>query len=255
MIAVESIAFSNNAGRRLAGRIYRDDKAGDTGIIFSHGLFSNKDGYKITRMADELAATGHPLMTFDFSCAGESGGSIADLSILQEVEDLASAVGYFKGRGVKRIHLMGSSMGAAVSLLYASRGDPAIESLMLIAAPVDILAIFTGATGITDPSALPPDGMTSVEGISIKNAFFLEIPGINMVEAVRKIGVPVLAIHGGRDAVVDPRNIDILEENLATFTKTVVIDDGDHELTRDNDIRFITDTVINWLADEYIAYA
>ncbi|MBP7734440.1 MAG: alpha/beta hydrolase [Spirochaetes bacterium] len=255
MISVESITFSNNVGRRLAGRIYRDDKAGDTGIIFSHGLFSSKDGYKITRMADDLAATSHPLMTFDFSCAGESGGPISDLSILQEVEDLASAVSYFKERGIKRIHLMGSSMGAAVSMLYASRKDPAIESLMLIAAPVDILAIFTGATGITDPSTLPPDGMTSVEGIGIKNAFFLEIPTINMVEAIRMIGVPVLAIHGGRDAVVDPKNIEILEDNLATFTKTVVIDDGDHELTRDKDIRFIRDTVVAWLAEEYSAYA
>ncbi len=255
MVSVESIAFSNNVGRRLVGRIYREDTAGDAGIIFSHGLFSSKDGYKITRMAGDLAATNHPLMTFDFSCAGESGGSIADLSILQEVEDLASAVSHFKTRGVKRIHLMGSSMGAAVSMLYASRGDTAIESLMLIAAPVDLPAIVTGATGITDPSALPPDGMTPVEGISIKNSFFREIATIDMVKAVRKIGVPVLAIHGGRDAVVDPRNIDIIEDNLATFTKTVIIDDGDHELTRDRDIRFITDTVVNWLAEEYTAYA
>ncbi len=255
MVSVERIAFSNNVGRRLAGRIYRDENAGDAGLIFSHGLFSSKDGYKITQMAGDLAATNHTLMTFDFSCAGESGGSLSDLSILQEVEDLASAVSYFKTRAVQRIHLMGSSMGAAVSMLYASRGDPAIESLMLIAAPVELPAIFTGATGLTDPSALPPDGMTSVEGISIKNAFFREIAAINMAEAIRKISVPVLAIHGGRDALVDPGNIDILEENLATFTKTVVIEDGDHELTRDKDIRFITDTVVNWLAEEYNAYA
>ncbi|HNW27229.1 MAG TPA: alpha/beta hydrolase [Spirochaetota bacterium] len=255
MPSVEDIYFTNNAGRRLAGRIYRPDKAGDAGVLFSHGLFSSKDGYKITRMADDIAATGHPLMTFDFSCAGESGGSIADLSTLQEVEDLASAVDCFRERGMKRIHLMGSSMGAAVSILYASRQDPSIESLILIAAPVDLQGLFTKATGIADVSTLPTDGMTAVEGIGLKNSFFLELPRIDMIRALNDIRVPVLAIHGGRDSVVEPRNVDLLEENVSTFTKTVIIDDGDHNLTRETDIRFLKDTIINWLQDEYCAYA
>ncbi|HRT76402.1 MAG TPA: alpha/beta hydrolase [Spirochaetota bacterium] len=255
MAPVEDIYFTNNAGRRLAGRIYRSDKAGDAGVLFSHGLFSSKDGYKITRMAGGIAATGHPLMTFDFSCSGESGGTIADLSILQEVEDLASAAACFRERGVKRLHLMGSSMGAAVSILYASRQDPTLESLILIAAPVDLQGLFTKATGIADVTALPPDGMTTVEGIALKNSFFLELPRIDMIRALNDIRVPVLAMHGGRDSVVEPRNIDLLEENLSTFTKTVIIDDGDHNLTRETDMQFLKDTVINWLMDEYCAYA
>jgi pimeloyl-ACP methyl ester carboxylesterase len=255
MITVEDISFSNNRGRRLAGRIYRSENADDAGIIFSHGLFSSKDGYKITRIAGDIAATKHPVMAFDFSFAGESAENIAELSILQEVEDLASAVAFFKERGIKRIHLMGSSMGAAVSILFAARQDPSLESLILIAAPVDIQALLTGATDIDDVSTLLPDGKTSVEGIIINNSFFLEIPGIDMIEALTAIRVPVLAIHGGRDTVVDPQNVGLLEDNLSTFTKTVIIDDGDHNLTRDSDIQFIKDTIINWLMEEYQAYA
>ncbi len=254
MISVEDIFFNNNAGRRLAGRIYRADNADDVGIIFSHGLFSSKDGYKITRIARDIATTKHPLMAFDFSFAGESGNNIANLSILQEVDDLASAVAFFKERGIKRIHLMGSSMGAAVSILYASRQDASIESLILIAAPVDIQALFTRATGIADVSTLPPDGNTSVEGIIINNSFFLEIPRIDMIEALTAIRVPVIAIHGGRDEVVDPMNVGLLEDNLSTFTKTVIVDDGDHNLTRDTDIQFLKVTIINWLMEEYQAY-
>lgn len=251
MISVEDIYFNNNRGRRLAGKIYRSENAGDAGVIFSHGLFSSKDGYKITRMAGDIAETKHPLMAFDFSFAGESGEHIADLSTLQEVEDLASAVAFFKERGMKRIHLMGSSMGAAVSILYASSQDPSIESLILIAAPVDILALFSRATGIADVATLPPGGMTTIEGIAIKNSFFLEIPSLDMIRAVAGIRAPVLAIHGGRDTVVEPGNIGLLEDNLSTFTKTVIIEDGDHNLTRDTDIRFLKDTIIAWITEEY----
>ncbi len=255
MISAEDIFFTNNLGRRLAGRIYRSESYDDTGIIFSHGLFSTKDGYKITRIAGDIAATGHRLMAFDFTFAGASGGDIAALSIIQEVEDLAAAVAFFKTRGIQKIHLMGSSMGAAVSILYASRQDPSIESLILIATPVDIQALFTRATGIDDVTLLPPDGMTTVEGIAIKNAFFLEIPGIDMAGALAAIRVPVLAIHGGRDTVVDPVNVALLEDNLSTFTKTVIIDDGDHNLTRDTDIRFLKKTIIAWLVEDYQGYA
>ncbi len=255
MISVEDISFPNNLGRRLAGRIYRSDDADDTGIIFSHGLFSSKDGYKITRIARDITETKHAVMAFDFSFSGESGGNIEDLSIIQEVEDLASAVAFLKERGMKRIHLMGSSMGSAVSILYASRQDPAVESLILLATPVDIHALLVKATGLADVSSLPPAGMTSIEGISIKNAFFLEIPKIDMPGAINAIRVPVLAIHGGRDTVVEPRNIDLLEDSLSTFTKTVIIDDGDHNLTRDTDIQFIKDTIISWLTEDYMFYA
>lgn len=244
----ESVAINTGRGRSLAGRIHRPGTAAAAGVIFSHGLFSTKDGYKITRLRDDIVSAGFILMTFDFTGAGESPGHISDLSLLQEVEDLASAVNTLENRGVERIHLMGSSMGAAVTLLYASRRNPRIGSLMLIATPVDIEGLIFSAAGISDIEALPVDGTTTVQNIPLKNTFFHEIKKIRMIEAVRNISVPVLAIHGGCDAVVDPSNIILLKENLQAGLNSVIIPDGDHNLTRDSDIRAIRDAVIPWLA-------
>jgi len=253
---IEKITFANNLNQDLAGRIYRPDKPGDIGVIFSHGLFSSKDGYKITRLAEDIVLSGHTLMAFDFSFSGESGGRISDISVFQEVEDLAAAVRYFKESGIKKIHLMGSSMGAAVTLLYASSGEPAISSLILIATPVDVRALFLTSIGIADAESLPENGMTEIEGTPIRNSFFREVSAIDMRSALRNIRVPVLAIHGGMDAVVDPKNVDILEDGLETFIKTIIIDDGDHNLTRDIDLRFLKDTIVGWITDEYMtAYA
>ena len=168
-----------------------------------------------------------------FPPAANQGASISDLSVLQEVEDLAAAVAYFKESGIDTIHLMGSSMGAAVTLLYAARGDAAVQSLILIAAPVDFKNMFPEITGARGAASFAEDGMTTLDGVSIKNSFFREIAAIDMPGALRKVRVPVLAFHGGRDTVVDPRNAGILEDELSTFVKTVVIEDGDHNLTRD----------------------
>jgi pimeloyl-ACP methyl ester carboxylesterase len=256
MMTVEDIHFDNNLNQRLSGRIYKPDNPGDAGVVFSHGLFSSKDGYKITRLAGDIVSSGHALMAFDFSFSGQSGGHISDISVLQEVADLAAAVRFFKDSGMKKIHLMGSSMGAAVTLLYASRGEPALSSLILIATPADIRTLLLSSAGIADLESLSENGMTAVEGIPIKNSFFREVSEIDMREAIKKIRVPVLAIHGGKDSVVDPGNVELLEDGLETFVKTVVIDDGDHNLTRDKDIRFLKETIINWITDEYMtAYA
>ena len=250
MMTAEEIHFTTSTGRRLSARLYASGTAGDTGIVFSHGLFSNKDGYKITRLAPDLAEAGYRILAFDFSYATGSGGDVSDLSVLQEVEDLAAAAAFAKGRGFRNIHLMGSSMGAAVTLLYAARGDESVRSLILIATPVDIRTLLLSGAGISDAGSLPEHGTTSIDSIPLKNAFFREIERIDMEDAVRKVRVPVLAFHGGRDSVVDPENADLLEEYLETFVKTVVIDDGDHNLTRDIDLRLMKETILEWLSGD-----
>lgn len=247
---IEEIHFTNSAGRRLSGKLYGSGTGSDTAVIFSHGLFSNKDGYKITRLAPDLAAAGASVLAFDFSYAAGSGGDIADLSVLQEVDDLAAAVGFAKTRGFSNIHLMGSSMGAAVTLLYAARNDKSVRSLILIATPVDLRTLMISGAGINDISSLPENGLTSIDGIPIRNAFFREIERIDMAAAVSAIRMPVLAFHGGQDSVVEPRNAELLEELLVPFVKTVIIDDGDHNLTRDIDLSLMKETIQEWLTGD-----
>ncbi|MBN2158143.1 MAG: alpha/beta hydrolase [Spirochaetes bacterium] len=247
MITVENIMIRNNRGMLLPGRIYSASAAGNTGVIFSHGLFSSKDGYKITRLAEHIASAGCPLMTFDFSFAGESGENISGLSILQETEDLAAAIDFFRSRGVRKFHLMGSSMGAAVTILCASRHHEDVLSLILIAAPVDLRRLILSAAGIQGIEDLAPNGTTALDGIAIKNTFFREILSIDMIGAVRSIKAPVLAFHGELDRVVDPLNVALLEENLSVPLKKIIIGDGDHNLTRDSDIALFSHAILAWL--------
>jgi len=68
--------------------------------------------------------------------------------------------------------------------------------------PVLFGGLSRGAFGISDPGALSDDGMTSVQGVMIKNAFFREILDMNIGMIIRSIDTPTLVIHGMNDTVV-----------------------------------------------------
>ncbi len=244
---VENVHFYNNKNQKIVGRIYRDEKASKEGVIFCHGLFSSKDGHKITWMAEYIVDAGYTLLTFDFSFIGESEGHISELSILQEVEDLRSASNYFNNNWTSDVHLIGSSVGGVVSLLFSAENGASIKSLTLIATPVNLVDLMLKNTDVNELESLPDDGMTSIDGVPIKNSFIKEIRFIKTEEAVSQIKFPTLIIHGRDDQVVDVSNAEFLDDNLKSEKKLVLIEDGDHNLTRENDLHILKDNIIAWL--------
>ena len=232
-------------GLSLAGRWYPGDENNKKAVIFSHGLFSTKDGYKITRLAEFITDAGFSLLTFDFRYAGESGEDISEISVLREVEDLAAVVSYVRDQGFEEVHLMGSSMGAAVTLLYCGRGGRA-DSLITIAAPVDLLSILPRMDREAARS-LPEEGYTDIDGIKLCNSFFRELAAIDIENLLGAITAPLLAIHGARDTVVPPAQGEVLQARYGGKLRFVTVDDGDHNLTREEDIELLKGEVISWL--------
>ena len=241
-----NFTFLNNRNIELAGRIYKNNNS-SAGVIFSHGLFSSKDGYKITKMAEAIVNSGFNLMTFDFTFSGESPGSIKDISIEEEIDDLKCAINYFKETGIKSIHLMGSSMGAAITILTASLNIYNIESVMLIATPLSFKKLIPEFTE-NDINSMNLDGFTSIDGVLVNNHFIKEIFNINMIDAVKKINIPSLLIHGQNDNIVNIENLYLYIQNCPSACSYFIIEDGDHNLTRESDILKISEKVTDWLS-------
>jgi len=243
---IVNFKFLNNRNIELAGRIYRNDNS-LSGVIFSHGLFSSKDGYKITKMAEAIVNSGFNLMTFDFTFSGESPCSIKDISIEEEIDDLKCAINYFKETGIKKIHLMGSSMGAAITILTASLNIFRIESIILIATPLSFKKLIPEFNE-NDINSLNADGFTSIDGVLVNNHFIKEIFNINMIDAVKKINIPSLLIHGQNDSIVDVENLYLYIQNSPSTCSYLIIEDGDHNLTKESDIIQISEKVTDWLS-------
>jgi pimeloyl-ACP methyl ester carboxylesterase len=177
------------------------------------------------------------------------GGDFSRFSILREVEDLKSAFQYFLGTGIKSVHLIGSSMGGVVALLFASMGFRPLRSLSLIATPVKLDELSRALAGGIDPSILPAEGMSLIDGVPVHNAFFRETASIDMKKAIGNIGVPVLVLHGGNDSVVDISNARLLDEMLGPGHALVIITDGEHNLTRESDITILGENIIGWMKE------
>jgi len=246
----KDFSFLNKKGISLSARIYSPEKETHSGVIFSHGLFSSKDGYKITRLAHTIISCGYALMTFDFTFAGESSGNISEISFMEEVYDLQCAIDTFKQMGIKKIHLMGSSMGAAVSLFTAGTMEEKFESLILIATPVDLLGIIPQMDK-SKADLLDENAFTTISGIQVKNKFLKELSSIDIAGAAKKIKSPVLLFHGREDKVVSFKNHEILLQNIKSRITSCIIEDGDHNLTRDSDIDIMSQKISQWLRDFY----
>lgn len=187
------------------------------------------------------------MLTFDFSFVGESEGKISDLSIIQEIEDLKSAIEFFLGLGIKKLHIIGSSMGGVVTLLLKWNPDYKISTRTLIATPIDLIKLLIINTGITNVDALPDGSMTEVEGVKIKNGFFKEVNKLDINNAITTVRIPTLVIHGGKDKVVDVSDAVSLDRKLNTIKKLVIMPDGDHNLTGESDIALMKKEIITWM--------
>ena len=246
MMFIDEFLFPGTENSSLSARIYSNKTCNNKGIIFSHGLFSTMDGYKIKRLAGDIVSAGYNLMTFNFSSAEDFTATTRNISILKQVRELGCAVNEFRKRGITNLHLMGSSMGAAVSILYASSAPETPDSLVLIATPLDPLAIIPGMTA-DKALKLDESGYSEISGIMVNNGFFREISHISITDAVEMINCPVLLIHGNNDQVVDFSNFSLFLSHCRTDCSPLVIDQGDHNLNNDKDLEMIRVNIIKWL--------
>ena len=250
---IEDIYFSNNNGDLLSGRLYTPHSGIKAGVIFSHGLFSNKNGYKITTLAQSIVETGHSLLTYNFSFV--ENNDIANILVSQEVNDLLGAIQFIRDKGIEKIHLMGSSMGGAVTLLCVMHNKEILNDVLLsiitIATPVDFELLFKTIIKHKDYSTLPEKGSTEIDSIPINNAFIIEGLQLDIKENLDEITVPYLLFHGKTDAVVDFSNVKIIKNSVKEKLKCIEIEQGDHTLVKEKEIEIIKNELVDWLNGTY----
>ncbi len=245
-VKTEEIEILNNRGRRLSGRLYHAEIPA-RGAIFCHGLYSSKDAYKIVNMAEYIVKAGYDLLTFDFSCAGESGGDFKELSVLQEVEDLRAAVDFLISRGINAFHLIGSSMGGVVAAIFSAERHSLLKSLSLIATPAKLPGLLDKILPVEKIPFLSDEGSTEVEGIPVGNRFFKEALHIDMEARLGSIRVPTLILHGIKDALVDVSNAEYMSRMIQSEKSIFIIEGGEHHLNRNEDLLFMQEKIVNWM--------
>lgn len=114
---MEKVEFKNREGFTLAGILHVPGGRPDEGVVIAHGFTGHKNANFIPELARDLEDSGYVVLRFDFRGNGESDGKFEEGTWTGFSEDLRSAVEFLKSMGLNRIHVVGFSMGGAVSIV------------------------------------------------------------------------------------------------------------------------------------------
>ncbi|MBP0445184.1 alpha/beta hydrolase [Roseomonas sp. SSH11] len=217
-------------------------------IVFLGGFRSDMEGSKALHLRDHCAGTGRAFLRLDYSGHGASGGEFEAGTIGAWADDAALVI---EARAPGPVVLVGSSMGGWIALLLARRwGAGRVRAFIGIAAAPDFTeALMPQEFTEADRAILARDGVLrrpSEYGEPIPITLRLLTEGRNQLLLPGPIpyGGPVRLLQGMADPDVPWRHaLRIMEALPGPDAELTLIKDGDHRLSRPQDLGLLTRTL------------
>jgi len=252
MNIIERTHFDVGTGPEARSIAVERRPGGAPGLFWLGGFRSDMMGGKAMALDALGAEKGLAVTRFDYSGHGISGGDFNDGTISRWLEE---ALAVFATTTTGPQIVIGSSMGGWLALLLARRlaetGDARIKGLVLIAPAVDMtrelmLKDFTAEeheslqnNGYVDqPSAYSDTPYRITRGLIEDGEKHLMFGGV--IEP----GCPVTILQGGQDPDVPQAHaIRLVTHILHDPVTLTLIPDGDHRLSRPEDLARLKDAV------------
>jgi pimeloyl-ACP methyl ester carboxylesterase len=239
------IAWLERAGKpNLA---YRRIHGTGTGVVFLGGLASDMTGTKATALESHARRRGGAFLRFDYRGHGLSKGIFAEATIGDWLDD---ALAMFDALTEGPQILVGSSMGGWIALLLAIRRPERVRALVGVAAAADFTERLIWQN-LTQPQreTLQRDRILyapSDYGAPLAITLTLIEEGRNhlVLDGPIAFSGPVRLLHGQGDREV-PWTLSTLTAGRLVSSDVLVtlIKDGDHRLSRPQDIALLLRTV------------
>jgi pimeloyl-ACP methyl ester carboxylesterase len=217
---------------------------GAPGLLFLPGFRSTQDGLKAQALARFAAARGLALTRFDYTGHGRSGGVFEAATLSTWIADAALVLERIAGG---RQVLVGSSMGGYIALHLACAHAETVAGLVLIAPAVDMTERIVLARLDADRrGALERDGVIHVPSAygdgpyPITRDLIVDGRRHLLLGQTIDIACPVRLLHGARDPDVPLGLVMELTGVLCAADLSVsVVPDGDHRLSRPQDLALL----------------
>lgn len=217
------------------------------GIVFLGGFASDMGGTKAAALDRFCGERGQAFLRFDYMGHGDSSGNFADGTIGRWTEDaLAALDALTEGPQI----LVGSSMGGWIMLNVALARPDRVAALAGIAAAPDFTETIWRGLGADGQARLARDGQIflpsdySAAPYPITGRLIEEGRNHLRLAADLPIDVPVRLMQGMNDPDVPWRTALALAERLTgADVQLTLIKDGDHRLSRDQDLDLLFRTL------------
>lgn len=193
-------------------------------LILAHGFFNSKQSVLFKNMARALVE-GHDVIAMDFRGHGKSGGFFDWTA--KECQDLEAVLGYAQ-EYYKKIGVIGFSLGAATSIITASKSDR-INSLIAVSAPSQFNKIDfqLWKMGIMENIYYNvfQEGRIG-KGIKPGKPWLKKTKPIDVVGRIK---IPILFVQGDHDWLIQPWHAQKLYERATSPNKKLeIIKSGTH---------------------------
>ena len=224
-------------GRRIA--FHHVEGAGPT-LVFLPGYMSDMAGSKATAIFHWACAQGRACLLLDYSGCGASEGDFADGTLTRWADEIIHLTDVLvKGPVV----LIGSSMGGWLMLLAGLALGDRLAGMVGIAAAPD----FTEwgyddrqKARLAAGETLYEDNPYGPEPTPIHPRFWQDGQKRRLLDAPIAISCPVRLIHGQHDADVPwDLSLKLADALLSDAVQVTLVKDGDHRLSREQDIALI----------------
>lgn len=226
-------------------------------ILWMGGFRSDMTSTKAMKLEEAATARGRASVRFDYSAHGESSGDFATATLSQWLDD---ALHMIRKKGGKKPVIVGSSMGGWLALratqILAAEGTPP-GGLVLIAPAVDFTEALMWAQfpeairrQIMDEGVWYRPSEYSPEPYPITRALIEDGRRHLLMGKALKFGIPIHILQGAQDPDVPLAHVEAFVAELAQDdVRMTVIPDGNHRLSRDEDIEALQ-RITMALADE-----
>ena len=249
----DAAEYLDESGARIAYRRSEGDP-GRAGVVWLGGFHSDMLGEKASVLHGACRAAGRRFVRFDYFGHGESSGEFGQGTIGRWRSDALAVVDRLTEGPLV---LVGSSMGGWMALLVALARPERVKGLVLLAPAPDFTDKLMWASfdasqrrqimeqGFwTRPSDYDPAGYPITRDLIVEGREW------NVLDGEIGIDVPVRILQGGLDPDVPwTHSLDLADKLRSRDVVWSLIKDGDHRLSRPQDIARMVGAVLEVAGD------
>ena len=215
-----------------------------TTIIFLHGLMSNIQSKKAKHLKKFVNKNKINLLLFEYSGHGKSSGKFTDFSIKNWVDDSRSIIKKLIKKD--KIVLVGSSMGAWIGVILIKYFYKRIKGYVGIASAPDFTEeLIWKKLNISEKNNIKKNRIYKLKSnhnnfYPITKKFIIDGKKNLILNKKIKCDFPVELLHGINDSSVPWfYSLKLLKTLISKKINLTIINDGDHSLSRTQDLKKI----------------
>lgn len=242
----DDIHYLDRPGGCSLAYCYTPPKAGVKGttLVFLPGYMSDMDGGKALAIDTWAKEQGRAMLRLDYAGCGASGGAFEEQSLIDWRDDVLFLIDEITEGSIT---LIGSSMGGWLMLLVALSRPMRVKQLVGIAAAPDFTDWgFTQEQKMTilRDGKLEEESEYSDEPYVTTKIFWQSGDANRLLHKEIAFDGAVHLLHGQKDDDVPwAYSLEIAKKMRSDDVQVHLVKDGDHRLSRDQDIALLIDVI------------